>query len=150
MLSTIVKQFCEEAGFAENFTNYSDKVTCATSLFQSRIDEQLITRQTGQQSYSASCNHLHRRSHFWRRKRLAAWEASHQRELHTPNPLAKSLHQSVHLTWMREVREWILPPVLERLVYRLFNFHFTKDLVSTSPLTSTRSFELHNCDNAFS
>lgn len=53
MLSTIVKQFWEEAAFAENFTNYSRKVTCATSLFQSGVDEQLIMQQTGHHSDAA-------------------------------------------------------------------------------------------------
>ena len=49
-LSTIVKRFCEEAGFQGNYTNHSGKVTCATTLFRSGVDEQLIMRQTGHRS----------------------------------------------------------------------------------------------------
>jgi len=49
-LSTIVKRFCEEAGFQGNYTNHSGKVTCATALFRSGVDEQLIMRQTGHRS----------------------------------------------------------------------------------------------------
>ena len=46
-----VKKFCEEAGFQGNYTNHSGKVTCATTLFQSGVDEQLIMKQTGHCSH---------------------------------------------------------------------------------------------------
>lgn len=49
-LSTIVKDFCKRAEFKGNYTNHSGKVTCATELFQSGMDEQLIMRQTGPRS----------------------------------------------------------------------------------------------------
>ena len=61
-LSTIVKRFCEKAGFTGNYTNHSGKVTCATSLFRSGVDEQLIKKQTGHRSdasvraYKRSCS----------------------------------------------------------------------------------------------
>ena len=51
-LATIVKSFCIKAGFTGNYTNHSGKVTCATSLFRSEVDEQLIKKQTGHQSDS--------------------------------------------------------------------------------------------------
>ncbi len=38
-LSSIVKRFCEKAGFSGNYSNHSGKVTCATTLFQSEVDE---------------------------------------------------------------------------------------------------------------
>ena len=41
-LANIVRDFCEAASFSGNYTNHSEKGTCATSLFQSGIDEQLI------------------------------------------------------------------------------------------------------------
>ena len=49
-LGTIVKRFCNEAGFSGQYTNHSGKVTCATTLFKENIDEQLIKRQTGHRS----------------------------------------------------------------------------------------------------
>ena len=51
-LSTIVKRFCEKAGFTGNYTNHSGKVTCATTLFRSAVDEQLIKKQIGHRSDS--------------------------------------------------------------------------------------------------
>ena len=50
ILSTVVKRFCEAAGFSGNYTNHSGKVTCATALFHSGIDEQLVQRQTRHRS----------------------------------------------------------------------------------------------------
>ena len=52
-LSTIVKNFCQKAGFQGFFTNHSGKVTCATELFRNNIDEQLIMKQTGHRSQDA-------------------------------------------------------------------------------------------------
>ena len=49
-LSVIVKRFCEAAEFSGNYTSHSGKVTCATALFHSGIDEQLVQRQTGHRS----------------------------------------------------------------------------------------------------
>ncbi len=49
-LGTLVKEMCTRAGFTGNYTNHSGKVTCATQLFASNIDEQLIMRQTGHRS----------------------------------------------------------------------------------------------------
>ena len=51
-LATIVKSFCIKAGFTGNYTNHSGKVTCATSLFRSGVDEQLIKKQTSHRSDS--------------------------------------------------------------------------------------------------
>ena len=39
--------FCEEAGFTGILTKNSSKTTCAISLFQSVVDEQLIVVQSG-------------------------------------------------------------------------------------------------------
>ncbi|XP_033741792.1 zinc finger MYM-type protein 2-like [Pecten maximus] len=49
-LSTIVKTMCTKAGIQWNFSNHSGKRTCATSLFQSGVDEQLIMQRTGHRS----------------------------------------------------------------------------------------------------
>ena len=49
-LAGLMKEMCSLAGFNGNFTNHSGKVTCATRLFQSNIDEQLIMCQTGYRS----------------------------------------------------------------------------------------------------
>lgn len=49
-LAGLVKEMCQRAGFSGNYTNHSGKVTCATRLFSSNVDEQLIMRQTGYRS----------------------------------------------------------------------------------------------------
>ncbi len=49
-LGGLVKEMCTRAGFSGNYTNHSGKVTCATELFNSNVDEQLIMRQTGHRS----------------------------------------------------------------------------------------------------
>lgn len=59
-LDNIVHDSCEAASFSGNYTDHSGKVTCATSLFQSGIDEQLIKHQNGHRSdavraYKRSC-----------------------------------------------------------------------------------------------
>ena len=49
-LSTLVQKFCAEAGFEGFFSGHSGKVTCATELFGSMVDEQLIQHYTGHRS----------------------------------------------------------------------------------------------------
>ncbi|XP_046577855.1 uncharacterized protein LOC124285635 [Haliotis rubra] len=41
---------CKQAGFEGFYSNHSLRATCATRLFQSGIDEQLIARTTGHRS----------------------------------------------------------------------------------------------------
>lgn len=41
---------CTEAGLSGNFSNHSGKRTCATSLYNSGVDEQLIMERTGHRS----------------------------------------------------------------------------------------------------
>ena len=55
-LSTIVKTMCAAAGIQGNFSNHSGKRTCATSLFQNGVDEQLIMERTGHRSNMLSGN----------------------------------------------------------------------------------------------
>ncbi len=50
ILETLVKTMCSAAGLSGFFTNHSGKKTCATSLFQAGIDEQLICDRTGHRS----------------------------------------------------------------------------------------------------
>lgn len=49
-LGKIIKDMCSGAGFHGNFSNYSGKRTCATNLFQSGIEEQLVMSRTGHRS----------------------------------------------------------------------------------------------------
>lgn len=49
-LGKLVQKFCHEAGFQGFFTGHSGKVTCATELFNSNFDEQLIQHYTGHRS----------------------------------------------------------------------------------------------------
>lgn len=49
-LSTLVKTMCTEADLSGNFSNHSGKRTCATSLYNSGVDEQLIVERTGHRS----------------------------------------------------------------------------------------------------
>ena len=41
---------CTKAGLQGDYTNHSGKRTCATSLFQNNIDEQMIKERTGHRS----------------------------------------------------------------------------------------------------
>lgn len=45
-LENLMKSMCEKAGLEGNFTNQSGKRTCATSLYQSGLDEQMIMHRT--------------------------------------------------------------------------------------------------------
>lgn len=49
-LSTLVRTMCKEAGLSGNFSNHSGKKTCATSLYNSGVDEQLIMGRKGHRS----------------------------------------------------------------------------------------------------
>ncbi|XP_062611438.1 uncharacterized protein LOC134273266 [Saccostrea cucullata] len=49
-LSTLIKTMCTEAGLSGNFSNHSGKRTCATSLYNSGVDKQLIMERTGHRS----------------------------------------------------------------------------------------------------
>ena len=49
-LSGLVQKFCSQAGFDGFYTGHSGKVTCATELFGSMVDEQLIQHYTGHRS----------------------------------------------------------------------------------------------------
>ncbi|KAK6180908.1 hypothetical protein SNE40_008873 [Patella caerulea] len=49
-LVNTVKRLCEAAGFKGFFTNHSLRATCATRLFRSGVDEQLIAKTTGHRS----------------------------------------------------------------------------------------------------
>lgn len=49
-LGKIIKDMCSGAGFHGNFSNHSGKRTCATNLFQSGIEEQLVMSRTGHRS----------------------------------------------------------------------------------------------------
>ena len=49
-LGGLMKEMCQKAGLEGNFTNHSDKVTCASRLFENNVSEQLIMRQTGHRS----------------------------------------------------------------------------------------------------
>lgn len=49
-LENLMKSMCEKAGLEGNFTNQSGKRTCATSLYQSGLDEQMIMHRTGHRS----------------------------------------------------------------------------------------------------
>ncbi|KAK6174876.1 hypothetical protein SNE40_013441 [Patella caerulea] len=49
-LANTVKRLCEAAGFKGFFTNHSLRATCATRLFRSGVDEQLIAKTTGHRS----------------------------------------------------------------------------------------------------
>ncbi|XP_046562159.1 uncharacterized protein LOC124271136 [Haliotis rubra] len=49
-LQQTVGKMCKQAGFEGFYSNHSLRATCATRLFQSGIDEQLITRTTGHRS----------------------------------------------------------------------------------------------------
>ena len=52
-LNGLVKRFCAEVGIFGNFPGHSGKVTCATELYISEVDEQLIQAQTGHRSTSS-------------------------------------------------------------------------------------------------
>ena len=45
-LNGLLRNICSKAGLEGNFTKHSGKVSCATELFNSVIDEQLIEFQT--------------------------------------------------------------------------------------------------------
>ncbi|XP_046578507.1 uncharacterized protein LOC124286206 [Haliotis rubra] len=49
-LQQTVGKMCKQAGFEGFYSNHSLRATCATRLFQSGIDEQLIARTTGHRS----------------------------------------------------------------------------------------------------
>ncbi|XP_063397165.1 uncharacterized protein LOC134681459 [Mytilus trossulus] len=49
-LENLMKTMCTKAGLSGNFTNHSGKRTCATTMFQSGIDEQTIMSRTGHRS----------------------------------------------------------------------------------------------------
>ena len=49
-LGSTVKRLCEKAGIVGYKTNHSLRVTCATRLFRSGVDEQIIMNVTGHQS----------------------------------------------------------------------------------------------------
>ena len=49
-LGSTVKRLCEKAGIVGFKTNHSLRVTCATRLFRSGVDEQIIMNVTGHQS----------------------------------------------------------------------------------------------------
>lgn len=49
-LSTLIKSMCNKAGLTGFFTNHSGKRTCATTLFNNGVDEQLICERTGHRS----------------------------------------------------------------------------------------------------
>lgn len=49
-LSVLIKSCCAAAGLKGQFSNHSGKRTCATSLFQRGVDEQLIMSRTGHRS----------------------------------------------------------------------------------------------------
>ena len=49
-LSTIIKTMAEKAGMKGKYTNNSGKQSCATTLFQNGVDEQLIMGRTGHRS----------------------------------------------------------------------------------------------------
>ena len=44
---------CREAGLIGNYTSHSAKASCATQLFDARLDEQLIQERTGHRSEKA-------------------------------------------------------------------------------------------------
>ena len=60
-LASTVKRLCQRAGIEGYKTNHSLRVTTATRLFQSGVDEQLIMERTGHRStdgirtYKRSC-----------------------------------------------------------------------------------------------
>ncbi|XP_046544689.1 uncharacterized protein LOC124254898 [Haliotis rubra] len=49
-LSKTVSRLCAAAGFSGFYTNHSLRATCATRLFRSGVDEQLIAKTTGHRS----------------------------------------------------------------------------------------------------
>ena len=49
-ISQIIPKAAEKARLTGNFTGHSAKATCATSLYQSNVDEQLIMERTGHRS----------------------------------------------------------------------------------------------------
>ena len=52
-LATFMKDICVKGGLEGNFTNHSGKRTCATSLYNSGIEEQEIMGRTGHRSIEA-------------------------------------------------------------------------------------------------
>ena len=51
-LAGFMKRICEKAGVHHNVTNHSLRATCATRLYESNVDEQLIMERTGHRSVS--------------------------------------------------------------------------------------------------
>lgn len=49
-LSKFTQDMCKKAGFCGNFSNHSLRTTCATRLFQSGVEEQLVCSVTGHSS----------------------------------------------------------------------------------------------------
>lgn len=45
-----MKEICQKGGIQGNFSNHSDKRTCATQLYQAGIEEQEIMGRTGHRS----------------------------------------------------------------------------------------------------
>ena len=52
-LRNYIPNMCREAGIAGHFTSHSAEASCATQLFDARLDEQLIQERTGHRSESS-------------------------------------------------------------------------------------------------
>ena len=52
-LRNYIPNMCREAGIAGHFTSHSAKASCATQLFDARVDEQLVQERTGHRSESS-------------------------------------------------------------------------------------------------
>ena len=52
-LRSYISNMCREAGLIGNYTSHSAKASCATQLFDARLDEQLIQERTGHRSEKA-------------------------------------------------------------------------------------------------
>ena len=69
-LGKLMKNMCQRVGLVGNFSNHSCKRTCATTLFNAGVDEQLIMERTGHcsnavRAYKLPSSEQLRESYIW-------------------------------------------------------------------------------------